>query len=320
MYRYIIIFLSFLFCFNLHALVKVENVKQGVAGQGKGLVRISLSNATDLSKVSLNYADDFVEIIIPEAFIIPASKKVFNPSSSKSSVLRIEAEMLKGTKVSVKIFYRLAIDIVKSRAELKQENKDIVFYYSTVKAEKPSVIEDKVLILATQQDEKSEIKEPKTESIKNTQTNSSETSNLFINHNKSETKKEGISLFWSFVKMLMVLIFIIAIFLISVYFFKKYFKGSFALYGKKLVDPNIKILGSLSLEFAKTIYIVKIAEEKHLIACSKDRVTYLSKLADDTNIDNTLLEDLNHSGSFKSTHNSTDTLKTRLKDRLREKK
>lgn len=311
--------LFILLSYNLNALVKVENVRQGVAGQGRGLVRVNLSNAVELSKVELSYGDNFVELIIPEAFIIPASKKVFNPSSAKSSVLRIEAEMLKGTKVSVKIFYRLAMDIVRSKAELKQEKNDIVFYYSTVKEEKP-VIEEPV---ASKEVKKVEAIEPvvlkeesKSINIKEAELEKKE---LVKEGVKFEAKEASISLFWTFVKMVMVLIFIIAIFLVSVYFFKKYFKGSLALYGKKLVDPNIKILGSLSLEFGKTIYIVKVFEEVHLLASSKDRITYLNKL-ESAILDLSKQEDVLSQPSELSSYSSSASLKTSLKDRLREKK
>jgi len=313
---------SFLISFNLNALVKVENVRQGVAGKGRGLVRVNLSNPVELSKVELSYGQDFVELIIPEAFIIPASKRVFNPSSARSSVLRIEAEMLKGTRVSVKIFYRLAIDIVKSTAELKQEKNDIVFYYSTVKDEKTVLKADKdtssIELKSTEFIEPNIIQEAsKSELVTSKNNITDKTDKESFKANKFESKEASISLFWSFIKMLMVLVFIIAIFLIGVYFFKKYFKGSLALYGKKLIDPNIKILGSLSLEFGKTIYIVKIASETHLIGCSKDRLTYLNKLSEEIKIED---EQMPERSNQLSTYDASESLKTRLKDRLREKK
>lgn len=319
--RNISILVLTLFSSNLFALVKIESIKQSGI-QGRGSVRVYLSSSYNIKNVELMYGDDYAEILVPDSFIIPATKKIFKPSSASSSVLRMEAELLNGTKVSIKIFFKSSIELIKKTAELKQLGKDIVFYYST-KAEPEETVTSN--IVEKEEETKLDIKaESNVENKINIPSDvvATETQNIVT---KKELKNVNeFSFFWSFVKMIVVLIFLIAIFILAAYLAKKYLKTPISLYGRVLNDPLIKIENKLGLELGKNLYIIKVEGERHLIGASKEAITYLCKLKETPVVASSFEEKVQKNSLLLA--NSEDKveqeekLKSRLKDRIKDKK
>lgn len=327
--RSFVFFIISIFSSNLFALVKIESIKQSGL-QDRGSVRVYLSSPYDIKKTQLMYGDDYVEILIPDSFIIPATKKIFKPSSAKSSVSRIEAELLNGTKVSVKIFFKTGIDLIKNTAELKQLGRDIVFSYSTKLDSEPKLIAD-LAEDAESISTENNVKEIKKET--NKEELISKPSSLIVPEKKTSVlEKENktaakdvkeFNFFWSFLKMLMALVFLIGIFILGAYLVKKYLKTPISLYGRVLNDPNIKIEHKLGLELGKNLYIIRVEGERHLIGSSKEAITYLSRLKD-----NPLKSDFEEKvqknsillANSENKIENEEKLKSRLKDRIKDKR
>lgn len=310
-----------LFSSNLFALVKIESIKQSGL-QGRGSVKIYLSSSYDIKNVELMFSDDYAEILIPDSFIIPATKKIFKPSSAKSSVLRMEAELLNGTKVSIKIFFKTTIDIIKKSAELKQVGKDIVFFYSTKAEADPtsSIVEEEKI-----DDSKVSTKENSEEEINSTKEGLSNEMKQVTSEEEVKTVKNvnEYSFFWSFLKMITALIFLIAIFILGTFLVKKYLKTPISLYGRVLNDPNIKIENKLGLELGKNLYIIKVEGERHLIGSSKEAITYLCKLKDtplNSNFEEKVQKNSILLANSEEKMEQEEKLKSRLKDRIKDKK
>lgn len=316
-FKYFLLVIVFMFSTSIFAIVKIENIKQG-GSEGKGIVRIYMSSNYNLDKIELSYGKDYAELIFADAFIIPATKRIFKASSAKASVLRMEAELLNGTKVSVKIYFKLPIDLIKQGAELKLIGSDVAFYYQTKNFDiktpaSTDIVKNEIKNEGNFKEAKKDILAPqKSETYIDEE----------IIEDTTEHKSNTPSLFWSFVRMIMVLIFVVGVFILGVYFFKKYYKGPISLYGKAVIDPNIKVIGKLSLEFGKNIYIISVGGQKHLIATSKDRVSYLSMLnKNEATFEEKLdQESILLAGSKSTQVSNSQKLSVSLKDRLKEKK
>ena len=110
--------------------VKLKSVVQ--TGTGKsGNIRIEFNNRYSKSDITVNYLADRVDLIIPNAFVVPV-KRVFKGSSSKASVIKMEAANISGRSLKLSIYFRgIPIDIIKKTAKLTSDDNIVSFNYFT---------------------------------------------------------------------------------------------------------------------------------------------------------------------------------------------
>ena len=117
------------------ALVRLKNVTQSGLGN-LGTVKIELNGDYDRSKIKISYESDHLALIMNDAFVMPV-KKIFKSSSPKSSILKMEANMVPSTKksggtVKLNIYFRVPIETIKKTGALSGSGKIITFNYKMV--------------------------------------------------------------------------------------------------------------------------------------------------------------------------------------------
>ena len=302
--------------------VKLKNVSQIGTGNS-GSVKIEFNNDYNKSDISVSYAANRVDLLIPNAFVVPV-KRIFKSSSSKSSVTKMEAANISGKSLKLSIHFRdVPIDTIKKTAKLTGNGNVVSFNYGTVVEEPVAAVKPQVekqeppavapVPVASNMPDKVENKatfKKAEEPIKAVTEQSTLLSNV---------KKYAFALAKFFkVAMLVVLLGLVVFALF--YIVRKYsgnsyitdpttekIFGSTKINNNPVVNPGIKIVSSLEMEKGKTLYVIEVMGERMLIASGKDYTNMLSRLDNDSKDGQEYL--------FNDT-NEQIIMKTRLKDKL----
>ena len=114
---------------NAEAMVRLKEVYQKGAG-GTGTIKVEFNGNYKESKAELAYKSDSVEIMMRDAFTIPANR-TFKVSSDKSSVSRIIAKQTPGNMVKLILYFRIPIDVIQKTAKIVVEDNVLNFTYKT---------------------------------------------------------------------------------------------------------------------------------------------------------------------------------------------
>jgi len=291
--------------------VKLKNVTQTGTGNS-GSINIEFNGDYNKSDITVNYTTDKVDLIIPNAFVVPV-KRIFKSSSTKSSVVKMEAANISGRSLKLVIHFKgLPIDTIKKTAKLVNKGNIVSFNYGTVVEEpiattkaQPEKQEQAPVIAVSSPIEKTEIKSE----IKH----QDEPSLL------SRVKKYAFALTKFFkIAILVVLLGLIVFalfYIIRKYSGNDYIKkpttdkvfGSTKIQNEPPLNLGIRIISSLEMEKDKTLFVIEVMGEKMLIASGKNYTTMLSRLNSDSK---------DGQGSLFNDNNEQMIMKTRLKDTL----
>jgi hypothetical protein len=208
------------------------------------------------------------------SFVLPI-KRVFNPSSPRSSVVRIEAHQKPQSRIEVYIYFRIPLDIVKATSSVEVLDKKVLFKYKTVADTKTIEVKEEISEVKKEIAKDKEVKEVKEKDL----------IKIDVKENKEFKKSDmGTSVFWKIFKF--TLIFVLLLFIGFIFFVvsKKYFNRTPASkYVKEVLDKeeskeNIKIISTKSIN-NKKLHIIEINDgEQILIAEGKNEIAFISKV------------------------------------------
>ncbi len=297
--------------------VKLKNVVQTGTGSS-GNIRIEFNNSYSKTNIKVNYLDDRVDLVIPNAFVVPV-KRVFKSSSSKSSVVKMEASNISGRSLRLSIFFRgIPTDIIKKTAKLTGDENIVSFNYSTsleaASTKEPENVQGTEVSGNVQKSDQAdpEIK-PVAVKVQEAAPSSDKT---IAEHKIPEQKRSMLSVikkyFFALTKFFKVAILVVLLGLVIFGLFyalrklsanKPFIDSSDAVKD----DASIKIISKLDIEKDKTLYVIEITGERLLIASGKDYVSMLSRLQSDAKDGQaSLFNDVNDNNIFH----------TKLKQRL----
>ena len=318
-----VLFLSLLIFLSIGSqellAVKLKNVSQSGTGKS-GIVKIEFNNHYSKSDITVNYSANKVDLIIPNAFVVPV-KRIFKGSSAKSSVAKMEAANISGRSLKLSIYFRdVPIDIIKKTAKLTGDGNVVSFnYFTSMEAaaaapqeQEPSKEEVKAPPLLPVQ----AVVETKIPEVK------AETKNVVTEPVNVEQRTSVISLVKKyllalarFFKMAILIVLLGLVVFALFYILRKFSNKPYLnepeqkVFGSTKVqqhEPGIRVVNKLEMEKDKTLYVVEVMGERMLIATGKGYVTMLSRLQNDT-------KDVQGS-LFTETNN--EIFHTRLKDKL----
>jgi flagellar biogenesis protein FliO len=294
----LVLLLLFLLPSFVFGMVRIQDIVQG--GQGEqGIVSINLKDDYDISKAKVKFLKDSVLINLPDTFILPI-KRVFRPSSPRSSVVKIDAQIKSSESVDVIIYFRSKyFNAIKKTYKLEKEKNNILFKYSIVapvnevKAKKEEINNKEI--------KKEEIKEnSKKESLKSLEKLNKEKvkedASLDLKQFKTRKNPNSFST-WRIIKLVFIFLGIFGLIFISVILSKKYFSSpSYSIFNnkkelKEIRDNNlIKIVERKKLSYFKTLYVIEVLNEKFLISETRTKIKLISKLKE-INISSSSYED-----------------------------
>lgn len=295
--------------------VKLKNVTQTGSGNSGG-IKIEFNNDYNKSDITVNYSADRVDLIIPNAFVVPV-KRVFKSSSAKSSVVKMEAANISGKSLRLSIHFKgLPIDTIKKTAKLTSDGNIVTFNYGTVVEEPVAAVkpqtekQEPVPAVQAQTSVTTEDVKKVDEPIKVT----AERSTIL-----SSVKKYAVALARFFKIAILVVLLGLVVFALF-YIVRKYSSNSYIkevtsdkVFGSTKVNnepvatSGIKVVSSLEMEKDKTLYVVEVMGERMLIASGKNYTSMLSRLNSDSK---------DGQGYLFNENNEQMIMKTRLKDRL----
>lgn len=293
--------------------VKLKNVVQ--TGTGKsGTINIEFNNHYSKSDISINYSADRVDLIIPNAFVVPV-KKIFKSSSSKSAVAKMEAANISGRSLRLSIYFRgVPIDIIKKTAKLTSEGNVISFnYFTSMGAVTEAQEQEK-----ENEQKKEEVRTPPPVPAPEVK---ADVKNIIAEPVKVEQKtslmptvKKYFLALTRFFKVAILVILLGLVVFALFYVLRKFSNKPYVnepdekIFGSTKVqnDPGIKVVSKLEMEKDKMLYVIEVMGERMLIASGKDYVTMLSRLQNDAKDGQGYL--------FNETN--TEIFHTRLKDKL----
>ncbi len=295
---------------ELMAVVKLKNVTQAGTGSSGG-IKIEFNNDYNKSDITVNYSADRVDLIIPNAFVVPV-KRVFKSSSAKSSVVKMEAANVSGRSLKLSIHFKgLPIDTIKKTAKLTSDNNIVTFNYGTV-------VEEPVAVVKTQAEKQEPVQaSATTEDVKQVDKPIkliAEKSTIL-----SDIKKYAFALTRFFKIAILVVLLGLVVFalfyIVRKYSSSSYIKevttdkvfGSTKVNNEPVVTSGIKVVSSLEVEKDKTLYVVEVMGERMLIASGKNYTSMLSRLNSDSK---------DGQGYLFNENNEQMIMKTRLKDKL----
>jgi flagellar biogenesis protein FliO len=299
--------------------VKLKTVVQ--TGTGKsGSIKIEFNNHYSKSDITVNYSADKVDLIIPNAFVVPV-KRIFKGSSTKSSVAKMEAANISGRSLKLSIYFRgVPIDIIKKTAKLTGDGNVVSFnYFTSMEAaaaappqEQESAKEEVKAPTPLPVQEAVEAKAPETKvEIKNVV---AEPVNMGQRMSFVSIVKKYLLALARFFKVAILIVLLGLVVFALFYILRKFSNKPYLnepeqkVFGSTKVqnDPGIRIINKLEMEKDKTLYVIEVMGERMLVATGKDYVTMLSRLQNDT-------KDIQ--GSL-FTETSSEVFHTRLKDKL----
>ena len=299
--------------------VKLKSVVQNGTGKS-GNIKIEFNNHYSKSDITVSYLADRVDLIIPNAFVVPV-KRVFKSSSSKSSVAKMEAANISGRSLRLSIYFRgVPIDIIKKTAKLTGEDNVVSFNYFTTMD---------TVVAAQEQEQEKEKEELKTATPvpvqaanqvqaqeANTDAKKIVTEPIKVEQKSSlmSTVKKYFLALTRFFKVAILIVLLGLIVFALFYVLRKFSNNPFVdksdekVFGstKAQNDTSIRIISKLDMEKDKTLYVVEVMGERMLIAAGKDYVTMLSRLQNDARDGQGYL--------FNETNN--EVFHTKLKDKL----
>lgn len=314
---FLLTMLQVLFLGDAYGLVKLKNVTQKGAGN-TGSIRIEFNGTYRASKAELEYKSDRVEILMKDAFTLPANR-VFKVSSEKSSVSKMTSKLTPGNLVKLSIFFRTPIEIIKQTGKLSSDNNLLIFTYKVVADEPVATEEVKTDDASAQKEDKpldAYYQAMNQENVIEDNGGKEKIESAGIIDEKQpeqdslQSYSSNIKKLWRFLKGLLVIVLVVMFSIGIFYLYKRYSSGiseNMGLsFGEKFDAPDrnrevkpkkdpfkdtistnninsmnktdIRVLSSLELSHDKTIHVVEYAGEKMLIATSKDGVTMLSRL------------------------------------------
>jgi len=301
--------------------VKLKNVVQTGSGNS-GSIKIEFNNDYNKSDITVNYAADRVDLIIPNAFVVPV-KRIFKGSSSKSSVSKMEAANISGRSLKLSIHFRgIPIDTIKKTAKLTSNGNIVSFNYGTVVEEPIAVVKP--------QPEKQEQVQPQVQAPIPTPVLSKTADVKKLDEPikpveakpalLSQVKKYALALA-RFFKMAILVVLLGLIVFALFYIVRKYSSNNYVkdvttdkvfgstkvMQNEPVLNAGIRIVTSLEMEKDKTLYVVEVMGERMLLASGKDYMTMLSRLNNDSK---------EGQGSLFNDNNEQMIMKTRLKDKL----
>jgi len=122
--------LQLLFVDFSYGMVKLKNVNQKGFGSA-GVVRVEFNGDYKESKVEVDYKSDHVEILMRDAFTLPANR-VFKVSSEKSSVSKITSKLTPGNLIKLSVYFRTPIDVIQKTGKVSVDKNILTFSYKTV--------------------------------------------------------------------------------------------------------------------------------------------------------------------------------------------
>ena len=314
--------------------VKLKNVTQTGTGNS-GSVKIEFNNDYNKSNISLNYSADKVELIIPNAFVVPV-KRVFKSSSAKSSVIKMEAANISGRSLRLSIYFRsIPIDIIKKTAKLTDDGNVVTFSYATSAEEaiaaavaKPQTPPEPVVEPAVAKQEPIVVKAEKKEDKKkeeNIQEPAKDDGVPLL----AKIKKQALALA-GFFKIAVLFILLCFVVYALLYIVRKYSRTTFIdktddqpVFGStkvtrskpQMLSSDIKVINSLEIEKDKKLYVVEVMGERMLIGSGKDYMSMLSRLQNETKDGQGSLFN-NDNPEQGLTEQQVSVMRTRLKDKL----
>ena len=295
--------------------VKLNNVVQTGTGNS-GSIKIEFNNDYNKSDITVNYAADRVDLTIPNAFVVPV-KRIFKSSSTKASVVKIEAANISGRSLRLSIHFKgIPIDIIKKTVKLTGSGKVVFFNYGTV-VEEPVVVK-------TQPEKQEQLPIVNTNDKIDIQADIKKIDApvKVVTERPAllSTVKRYVLALAKFFKVAMLIVLLGLVVFALFYIVRKYSSnsyikekaidrafGSTKIQNDTAVNSGIRIISSLEMEKDKTLYVVEVMGEKMLIASGNGYTTMLSRLNNDSK---------EGQGSLFNDNNEQMIMKTRLKDRL----
>ncbi len=126
----LLVLLQLLFVNFSYGMVKLKDVSQKVFGS-TGAIRVEFNGNYKESKVEVDYKSDHVEILMRDAFTLPANR-VFKVSSEKSSVSKITSKLTPGNLIKLSVYFRTPIDVIQKTGKVSVDKNVLTFSYKTV--------------------------------------------------------------------------------------------------------------------------------------------------------------------------------------------
>jgi flagellar biogenesis protein FliO len=252
------------------ALVRVKDIIQ--YGKGKnGIIELRLTSSYDSSKITTNFTDEYLELVLKDTFVIPVSK-TYSPSSPKSSVLKMELLQVPTNSVRARVYFRVDIDIIRNTAKLNTSGNKIIVNYSIEKNAKPIQVASSVVHEVEEKSSKEQIEEKSV---------LQKASNIKVTPSKSDTP----SMFFTLVKVIATLSFVLALFFIGIFVFKKYFwKLSSKLKGvktpKNSFNSDFAIAANYFIAPKKQLVVVEVEGKRLLIGVTEQNINLIIDLTE----------------------------------------